>query len=216
MKAEFLQNRLDSWPEHKVLEMLLFYALPRADVNPLAHKLINHFGSLAGVLNASADDLMKLPQIGEHTATLLSLIPQVCRRYMMSQNAFDYIIDSSAKAGRYLIPRFVNERDEVLLLVCLDAKRKILNCREIGRGSTNSTSVNIRKIIEVALSHNSTSVVLSHNHTSGIALPSAEDEIATRQIYSALKIVSIELFDHIIIANDDFVSMAENGFFKSI
>jgi DNA repair protein RadC len=100
-------------------------------------------------------------------------------------------------------------------MVCLDAKCKVLNVRLLFRGSVNSASVSIRKIVENALMYNSTSVIIAHNHTSGIALPSREDESTTRRIERALAAVDIDLADHIIVADDDFVSLADSGFFSA-
>ncbi|NLM83282.1 MAG: DNA repair protein RadC [Clostridiales bacterium] len=213
MKRRFLEHGLESFEDHHVLEILLFYALPRVDVNPLAHNLLKQFGSLAAVFDAPLDELEKVEGIGRNAATLIKLIPQVARRYMISRASLSDILDSSEKAGRYLLPRFFGERDEVVYLVCLDAKCKVLNCRLMFRGSVNSASVSIRKIVETALSFNATSVILAHNHTSGIALPSREDQITTRRIEEALWAVDITLADHIIVADDDFVSLADSGFF---
>lgn len=212
MKKRFLEHGLDNFDDHNVLELLLFYVLPRRDVNPIAHALLERFGSLSGAFEATNAELMKVPGIGENAAAFLKLIPQASRRYEISKSSFDGILSSSSKAGRYLTPRFMYERDEVVLLICLDSKRKIISCREMARGSVNSTEVNVRKIAEAALAQNSTGVIISHNHTSGIALPSVEDELTTKKLRDALRMVDVELIDHIIVAGDDFVSMADSGF----
>lgn len=215
MKQRFLQHGLEDFDDHNVLELLLFYALPRGDVNPLAHQLLDQFGSLSAVFDAPVDELDKVPGIGDHAAVLIKLLPQVSRRYLMSRTRFDNILDSSKKAGDYLTPYFFAERDEVVYMVCLDAKCKVLSCKQLFRGSVNSASVSIRKIVENALQYNATSVILAHNHTSGIALPSQEDRETTRRVGDALGAVDINLTDHIIVADDDFVSLADTGFFQT-
>ncbi len=214
IKKRFIEHGLESFEDHSVLELLLFYALPRADVNPIAHALLNKFGSLAAVFDAPVEELVKAPGIGRNTAEYIKLIPQVSRRYLMSRVSFDDILDSTKKAGEYLLPRFFAERDEIVYMVCLDAKCKVLNCKLLFRGSVNSANISVRKIVENALVYNSTSVIIAHNHTSGIAIPSDEDKITTRRIDQALKAVDITLSDHIVVADDDFVSMADNGFFR--
>ncbi len=214
IKKRFLEHGLESFEDHSVLELLLFYALPRGDVNPVAHTLMSRFGSLAAVFDAPAEELAKVPGIGMNTAELIKLIPQVSRRYLMSRASFDDILDSAKKAGEYLLPRFYAERDEIVYMVCLDAKCKVLNCKLLFRGSVNAANISIRKIVENALVYNSTGVIIAHNHTSGIAIPSEEDKITTRRIEQALKAVDITLTDHIVVADDDFVSMADNGFFR--
>lgn len=214
MKKRFLQHGLDNFDDHSVLELLLFFALPRRDVNPIAHALLDKFGTLSEVFSAPAESLTTVDGVGENAALLISLIPQLCRRSMMSEISGETILNSSEKAGRYLVPRFFGERDEVVYLLCLDAKYKILNCRKMFRGDVNSAEVSVRKIIETALTHNATSVILAHNHTSGIAIPSTDDQRTTSRINSALKTVDIILADHIIVAGDDFVSMADSGMIK--
>ncbi len=211
MKQRFLKHGLDGFDDHNVLELLLFYGVPQRDVNPLAHALLNHFGSLAAVFDAPAEELQKISGVGENVAILLKLIPQIARRYMMSRTSFDTVLDSVHKAGEYLIPYFYAQREEVVYLVCLDAKRKVLNCQLLFHGNVNSAHISVRKIVETALVHNSTSVILAHNHPSGIAIPSKEDFQVTVKIQRALEVVGIELADHLVVADDDFVSMLETG-----
>ncbi|NLV85770.1 MAG: DNA repair protein RadC [Clostridiales bacterium] len=211
MKNRFLEQGLDVFEEHQALELLLFFSVPRKDTNPIAHALLNHFGSLEAVFEAPADELSKISGIGKGSICLLKLIPAVSRRYMMDKNKFGQVLDTSSKAGAYLIPRFMYERDEVVFVICLDAKCKVLCCKELFRGSNNSAEISIRKIVELALSKNASSIILSHNHTSGIALPSIEDEMSTKRVKAALETVGVALNDHIIVAGDDFVSMADSG-----
>ena len=214
MKNKLLEQGLDVFDDHNVLELLLFYSMPRKDTNPLAHELLNHFGSLEAVFEAPVEELSKINGIGENTITLLKLIPGVSRRYFIDKNKFDNILDSSKKAGEYLIARYMYERDEVVYVLCLDSKCKVICCKELFRGVANSAEISVRKIAELALAKNATSIIISHNHTSGIALPSIEDEIATKRIKNALASMGITLSDHIIVADDDFVSMADSGLLR--
>lgn len=211
MKRKMLEQGLDSFDDHNVLELLLFYALPRQDTNPLAHALLDHFGSLEAVFEAPLEELVKVPGIGENAATLLKLIPAVSRRYEMCKNDFSEILDSTTKAGDYLAARYLYERDEVVYIVCLDAKRRVICCKALFRGDVNSAEVSVRKIAELALVKNASAIILSHNHTSGIALPSREDERTTKRVKDALAPMGITLLDHIIVAGDDYISMAESG-----
>lgn len=211
MKKKLLEQGLDGFDDHNVLELLLFYVLPRQDTNPIAHMLLDYFGSLEAVFEAPLEELIKVPGIGENTATLLKLIPAVSRRYEMSKNNFGEILDSTTKAGDYLAARYLFERDEVVYVVCLDAKRRVICCKALFRGDVNSAEVSVRKIAELALVKNASAIILSHNHTSGIALPSREDELTTKHVKSALESMNITLLDHIIVAGDDYISMAESG-----
>ena len=211
LKKKLLEQGLDVFDDHNVLELLLFYSMPRIDTNPLAHELLNTFGSLEAVFEAPVEELSKVNGIGENTVTLLKLIPEVSRRYIIDKNKFDYILDSTKKAGEYLAARYMYERDEVVYVVCLDSKCRVICCKELFRGVANTAEVSIRKIAELALAKNASSVIISHNHTSGIALPSIEDEITTKRIKAALTAMGITLADHIVVADDDFISMAESG-----
>lgn len=213
MKKRLIEQGLDVFDDHHVLELLLFYALPRVDTNPLAHALLDHFGSLRAVFEAPVEELRKVKGIGENALSLLKLIPEVSRRYSIDANRFDDILDSSEKAGHYLAARYMYERDEVVIIICLDAKCKVICCRELFRGVANSAEISIRKIAELALAKNATSVIISHNHTSGIALPSIEDEMTTKRLRSVLSSMGIVLADHIIVADGDFVSMADSSMF---
>ena len=214
LKERFRREGLDGFTDVQVLELLLFFVIPRRDTNPIAHELLNRFGSLHQVLEAPVHELEKIEGIGEQASTLLSLIRQLARRYGVSQVTVEQILNTTVKCGEYVVPFFLGKRDEVIYLLCLDAKCKVLGCQEIGKGSVNSASLSVRKIVEAALALNATSVVLAHNHPSGLAIPSNEDVVTTRRVAMALDTVGIFLADHIIVAEDDFVSLAQSGLYR--
>lgn len=211
MKVRYRDHGLDNFNDVNVLELLLFYAIPRKDTNELAHALLDHFGSLDRIFEASVPELEEVPGIGENTALLITLVPQITRRYLMAKGNCICSITSSAEAGKYLVPRLMFEKEEKLLLLCLDAKKSVISCVSLGSGVINAVDVNVRKVVENAVRNRASSVILAHNHPSGVALPSREDERITREIASALKLVGIPLDDHIIVAGDDFVSFADSG-----
>ena len=211
MRKRFLNHGLDSFDDHTVLEFLLFYAQPRKDTNPIAHQLLNRFGSLEAVFEAKEEELRQISGLGENAIVLLKLIPQISRRYMMEKYSNDNILDRTESAGEYFKPRFMYERTEVVYIACLDTKCRVICCKEVGRGVVNYAEVSIRRIVEIALSNNAAGVIVAHNHTSGIAIPSEEDKLSTNQIKRALRLVGIELIDHIVVGGDDFVSMADSG-----
>ena len=213
LRRQLMEGGLDSFSDVQVLELLLGFAIARKDVNPLAHALLDRFGSLSGVLDAPAGELMKVPGIGENTAVMLSVMPQLMRRYTIGKNKTGTILNTTTKAGSYLLPFFFGAKDEQVYLLCLDAKCKVLDCRKLFTGSVNTVGVSVRRIVEEALRRNATSVILAHNHTSGIALPSREDEETTNMVQAAPEAVGIRLADHMVMVEDDFGSMADRGFF---
>lgn len=212
LRERFLKEGLDNFSDVQVLELLLFYCLPRQDTNPIAHALLDHFGSLFQVLEAPVEELKKVAGIGDNAATFLSLIPQVGRYYLVNRSQQNEILTTVEKCGEYLIPYFHGRRNETVFLLCLDAKCKVLCCKEVGEGSVNSAGVPIRRIVETALGVNATTVILAHNHPSGLALPSGEDVQTTRRVAAALSTVEIGLADHIVVADDDFVSLVQSGY----
>jgi len=206
----FLEEGLDSFSPHNVLELLLFFSIPRVDTNETAHRLMETFGSIAGVLEAPYEDLLKVQGVGPNTATLLKLIPQLSRRYLSEKND-DICLNSSEKAGQYLLPRYIGRREETVFMVCIDSKCRALNTTLLHEGSVNSAEVNLRKIVATALQYNAAGIILAHNHPGGVALPSPEDLATTERIRATLEPVGIQLVDHIIVADHDFVSMADSG-----
>lgn len=214
MKRRFLEHGLDNFDDVNVLELLLFYADPRRDTNPLAHALLDQFGSLAGVLEAAPGDLEKIPGIGENAATLLRLIPEVSRRYMVTKTPETEPVETAAQAGRYFLPRFMYQREEMIQALYLDARRRPICCRELGQGVVNAVEIRTRRLVEQALETRCSAVILAHNHPSGLALPSLEDESATRLMKDALQLVGVELWDHVIVAGCEYVSMRESGLIR--
>ena len=211
MRKQLKTSGMDSLSDVQVLEMLLYYAAPRGDTNPAAHALLKRFGTLDGVFSAPETELRKIDGVGEVAAQLLLLVPQVARRCLMSRSTQIQVLDTTSKCGQYLLPFFHGEREEVVYLLCLDAKCKALDCVLIHRGGVNVASIAARKVVKAALDANATSVVLAHNHPSGLALPSQEDKQTTMVLKAALDAVGVVLADHIIVADDDFVSMRDDG-----
>ena len=216
MKERFLAVGLEALPDVNVLELLLYYTIPRRDVNPIAHDLLQRFGSLAGVFEAPVEELCKVPGLAENSAAFLRLIPQAARRYLLSTNERAWALNTTSRVGDYMIPYFFAERDELVYLLCLDAKCKPVGVRLIAHGGVNSAAVTPRKVVEAALGCNATSVVLAHNHPSGIALPSREDLDTTETLFHALDAVGVLLVDHVIVAGSDFVSLAEDGVIRKL
>ena len=214
LKDRFRREGLDNFDELYVLELLLFYCIPRADTNPLAHRLLDHFGSLTAVLDASVEELEKIDGLGKNASTFLSLITQVGRYYQVKRSEPGEILRTLEQCGNYLVPYFFGRERETVFILCLDAKCKVLCCKMVGEGSVNSANIPIRRVVEIALNANATTVVLAHNHPSGLAIPSADDIQTTYKVASALNAVEITLADHIVVSKDDFVSIVQSQYYK--
>ncbi|MBR7123101.1 MAG: DNA repair protein RadC [Oscillospiraceae bacterium] len=214
VRSRFLQDGLDGFDEHQVLEMLLFYCIPRRDTNIIAHNLINRFGSLAQVIDAPVKELAKVDGVGEGTAVFISFLSQFDRYYNTNKNQEFQILNTIEDCGNYLLPYFNGRHKETVYMLCLDAKCKVLSCRLIEEGNVNSAGISIRKIVDMALTENATSVVLAHNHPSGLAVPSDEDIDTTVKIAKALRFVDVVLTDHIVVADGEFVSMVLSKYYN--
>lgn len=211
MRRQMKTSGMDSLSDVQVLEVALYYAIARRDTNEIAHALLRRFGSLSGVLEAPRAELLRIDGVGESAADLLLLFIQMERRHLMDRAGRQTILDTTYKCAQYLMPRFIGEQEEVVYLLCLDAKCKALDCSLIHRGAVNMTAISVRKIVKAALDHNATSVVVAHNHPSGLALPSREDRATTLALKAALDAVDVVLVDHVIVADEDFVSLADDG-----
>ena len=212
MRQRFLAEGLDQFTDVQILEILLFYCIARQDTNPIAHELLNHFGSLSQVLEAPVEELCKVNGIGENTAVFLKLITQVGRCYLTDRASKSRILPTLDSCAKYLQTFFFGRNVETVYLLCLDAKCKMLCCKKISEGDVNSTTLSVRKIVETALSTNASSVVLAHNHPGGLAVPSNVDVQTTLRIADALQAVDVHFIDHILVTDDDYVSLAQSGY----
>ncbi len=211
LREKFLVCGEAALADHELLELLLFYAIPRQDTNPLAHRLIDTFGSLAGVLNASPADLQNIGGLSQNTACLLALMPQLMRRYAISQSQEYTAVTTSQEAVEYLLPRFFGETEERIYLLCLDISGRVLSCVPLDTGTVDSVPLRNRRVMETALALRASFLYLAHNHPSGDPTPSQEDIRATLTLAEMLRPVGITLADHIIVGRERCFSMRESG-----
>lgn len=210
MKEEFLARGVEGWPDHRILEFALFFAIPQGDVNDLAHDLINHFGSLAGVLDASVDELCKVKGVGSHTAIFLRMLPTVAQRYQKSRTRVDTVINTPEDAKEVLEPYFFGARNELVYVLCIDGKDQILGVRRVAEGSIQASDVNLRRIAEEALSMRAVKIYLAHNHVNSLAVPSGNDWRVTDTARAALAPLGIDLVDHFVFMDGEMVSMRQS------
>jgi DNA repair protein RadC len=211
VKERFLNEGLDHFSQHQVLELLLYYTIPRRDTNPLAHNLVKQYGSLVGVLEAGYEDLVKEGGVSRNTAIFLSLIPHLCRRYINDKQGDKPQLNSSAKAGEYARSLFYGRQYEAFYAICLDSQNKVNHAALVHEGTIDSAPIYPRLIVEAALRHKAAAMILAHNHPGGSLKPSAADLDATRKICNACDAISIRVVDHIIVAGENYFSFADKG-----
>ena len=199
---------LDAFSEHEVLELLLTYAIPQRDVNPLAHELIAAFGSLSAVLDADENELLCVKGMGKNAALLLTMMPQLLRYYQMNALGERPVILKLADACAYCAPLFFGAAEEQIYMVCLNRAGRVLHRALLHTGTVDEVALHPRTVVETALRHGACSVILAHNHPSGMASPSQADVDVTKRITTALYLIGIQLVDHLIFADRAAFSMA--------
>lgn len=211
VRQEFLQHGFDqNTPPHKILELLLFYCVQRADTNPIAHELIAKYGSVAAVLDAPVEELAAFKGLSERSAVLLKLIMPTAQRYIYDKREQKPTFCSLDGIGKYILSKYLGETKEKIGVMCLDVKGALISFEFLGEGDVASVGISMRSLAKIALGGNATAAVLCHNHPGGIAIPSESDVLVTAQAAETLSKIGVQLIDHIIVSDTDFVSMAQS------
>ncbi len=210
VRDRFLSEGLEGFRDHQVMELLLFYGIPRKDTNEVAHKLIDRFDSFSGVFDATYDSLVECG-LSKTCASFIKLIPAVCSRYYVdkykSKNKTTQI--NSDNIGECVLPYFIGKDEEQVLLILLDPKGNRLFCDIISSGAFSAAELNFRKIMQLCVKYKAYGAVLAHNHPSGLALPSEQDIRVTKKLKSSLASIDVRLMDHLIVADLDYCPMSE-------
>ena len=214
LRKHYLEHGLEALRDYEVLELLLFYSIPRKDTQPIARKLLEHFGSIAAVMDAPPHELKEIGGLSDNAVLLLQLVPPISRRYLISRSEPGVILNSTRATGKFLVPYFHGETDEVVYLLCLDSKQKLIACRQLQRGNINSVTLPIRKAVEIALNTNAAAVIMAHNHPGGLTMPSCADFDATDRLIEALRPLQIPLLDHVIVSDGSYTSLQDSGYIR--
>lgn len=211
VRERYLAEGLDAFRDHEVLELLLFYCIPKRDVNPAAHAILREFGSLSCLFEADPRDIVRRCGVSLSTGILLTLAGPLTRRYLRQRWGDRPVLGTSSRAGDYAVSLFAGRPYEVFYVICLDAQNRVNHAALVHEGTLNEAPVYPRLIVEAALRHKANSVILSHNHPGGSLAASGPDLDVTRRIRSALQPISIPVVDHIIVAGERYASLAEQG-----
>ena len=214
LRARYQREGLAGFAPHEVLELLLTFALPRIDTNGLAHRLVDHFGSLHGVMEASREELEQVDGIGENASTLVSMLLPLMRMYEQEKLLPRRKLSTHADLSAYCRTLYLGVGVEQFYLLCFDARLQLLATRLISDGSPVQVGITPRQIMQELLRCNAVGAVISHNHPSGSAVPSAEDVEVTREIESLLSSVGIRLYDHVLVAGSQTYSFFAHGWMK--
>jgi len=212
MRERFLKHGFEGFSDHEILELLLFYAVPRRDTNPLAHAILNEYKSLANVFDADTHDLAKIPGVGENIAAFLSMIPALVRLYEKSRFNEKAFLYNTERMGQYAVSLLKGETNEVFAMICLDSNRCVHWSGIIATGVIDRIEAYPRRVMAEVIKHNAKTVIFAHNHPHGTLMPSVSDKDATRQLTELLRGIDVTVLDHIIVSENRFYSMAEMGF----
>jgi DNA repair protein RadC len=218
LKEEFVaQDFHESIPPHRILEMLLFYGIPRKDTNPIAHELLNKFGSLRGVIEAPYEDLFEVKGMTQNAAALIKIVMPIARRYETDgKENLNRRFNSIDEIGEFLTKKHMGYGIETFAVTCFKPKGELIACEIISKGDMTSVPLTMKSIVQTVLKHKTTSVVISHNHINKDARPSIADLRMTKSIKDTLASIGVNLLDHIIVSENDFISLAQSENFKSL
>lgn len=210
IKQKFMSDP-DGFAQHELLELLLFYAIPRRDTNEVAHRLMDAFGSFSAVCDAPLESLANVEGIGSNAALLIKMIPHYCRRYLDDKVDDSRKIVTTEDAGSILLSKYIGQDQRDGDPDADGQQGKLLFCGVVNEGTVNAADIYIRKVVELAMRYNASKAILAHNHPSGVALPSRDDLRSTVAVREALALVGVRLIDHIIVADLDYVSIADSN-----
>lgn len=207
MRKRFIEHGFEGYEPHEILEMVLYYAVPRKDTNLLAHQLLDRYDTFAKLCDTPIDLLMNDFGLSESAAVLIIMIPQLSSFYYESRKNAKYI--DRFEAVEIFRPKFIGATVEKIGLALSDAKDNLIFCDIIASGSLTATNSPVRKIVDLALRHNARYAYIAHNHPSELCVPSSADLKATRVISETLDSVGVMLVDHIVFTSTEHFSIRE-------
>lgn len=207
MRNKYVNKGIEVFEQHEILEMLLFYAIPRKNTNDIAHRLLEACGSLSAVFDAPIDILMQ-QGLSYNAAVLLHMIPDLSRAYQSDKFDNEEKIITDENIGKKMVHLFAGKNEECVYAFFLDAKGKEKYSGIISKGDASSAPLFSKDIVSIAARCKAVTVIIAHNHPSGVAFPSRADLEATADIADALDTIGVHLADHIIVADRDYISLS--------
>lgn len=215
MNEEFLKIGMEGFNDHQKIEFLLFHRIPQGDTNTVAHELLSEFKSFSRVFDAEYEDLLEVEGVGPKSAQLIKIVSEIIRTYMNDNRSNKDVISTPDEAVEYARHLFIGKETECIYLICMGNNGKVLYCKRVAEGTSETVSITPSDLIKKALRANAVKVIVAHNHPYGICTPSSQDLRTTSILYDEFKRVDIELCDHIIVAQDGVYSMKQKNMFPA-
>ncbi len=209
LRNQFLING-DNMLEHQILELMLSYVVPRKDTNPIAHDLINKFGSLTQVVDAPMEELTQVNGVSEVVANFLHFESKFVELYKRSKANNKPVLTNSIDIMNYLKQTVEMGDVEKFYYMCFDTKNKLICFREMGVGTSYGVNLNNKDFVASIISYKAHTVAICHTHPCGVASPSKQDIALTNELYNILEKINVKLVDHIIMSHEGFFSFFQN------
>lgn len=210
-KERFRQTGIESFADHEVIEMLLYFGIPYKNTNDLAHVLLNKFGGISDVLDADYEELVNVSGIGDHTALLIVFMRELFRRYSKDKLSQKRVYKDADSIAEYAITHYIGVTSEHVELFLFDAAGHMIDHVTLCEGSLSSCSVNPELLGKYIYAARAASFVICHNHPSGMLVPSDEDLIVTREIYRAFSALNKHMMGHLLICGGQYVDILDKA-----
>jgi DNA repair protein RadC len=211
LRRRFRRGGGEGFHDYELLELLLTYALPRADVKTQAKDLIKRFGGLQGVLDAGFDEMESVPGVGPASATLIRLVKEIASSCLAEGMRHRDLLSSPQAVVDFARLSLAGLPHEAFMVIYLNTKNEVIDHERVHEGTIDRAVVYPRRIVEAALAHHAAGLVLVHNHPSGHIQPSEEDREITRAIVQAAGTVDIRVLDHIVVGRNGYLSFVQEG-----
>ena len=196
--------------KHELLELLLFYVIPRRNTNEIAHRLLNRFGSLRGVLDADISRLTQVEGVGLRTALFLRIVSTVSSLSYAEQDSKLRRISTEEDLRRYVISLLLPSTEEEIYLLLFSGTGHLIHTERLAVGLSSASQFSLHRAVQLSCQHGASSVVLAHNHPDGLPVPSDLDVETTERFREALNVAGIELINHYIVCGNRCVSVLSN------
>ena len=205
---------IDNVSDIQAVEFVLTYIFPRGDTNPLAHRLLERFSSLAYILDADINDLMSVPGINERAAKKLTMLPEILTLYANSKFSKKERLRSLSEIFDFIEDNLRLKKTEEILIVALDPSFYLMESRILGKGNFRNVAISQNELLKFLISFSPAHVFIVHNHPGGSAVPSKNDVDATVNIKNLITSMGIDFVDHFVVGIDGIFSIKENKFLR--
>jgi len=211
LREKFLKSGLNGFHDYEKLELLLTYAQARRDVKPAAKRLLDKFGGIGALLDATPEQIGAVEGVAVQSALLLKLVRALCCEYLGEKMAGRDVLASPAEVYNFARMKMAARPDEAFMVLYLNTKNHVIAYEIVNEGTVDHAAVYPRTVIRKALEKNAAALIVVHNHPSGVCDPSASDLELTRTLKEAMKAMNIRLLDHVIVGKSGHFSLVEEG-----